>query len=560
MKIRQAISTVFLLSLATAGLVTGQEQSTSPETAVPAAPPAPIFFTDITDSAGITFRHSFGDKDLSNIVEGTGPGIAVFDYNGDSLPDLYFLNGSWHQEVSDNRSRALRGKLSNALYRNDGDGTFTDVTKEAGVGDQGYGMGATAADYDSDGDLDLYVLNYGENVFYRNDGDGTFTDVTKEAGLAEPLWSVSAPWLDYDADGDLDLYVANYLEYDQGDFRDFYAAQAYPGPLAYKGQPDHLYRNNGDGTFTDVTTEAGVLAAGGRAMSAVASDLDLDGDEDIYVANDAMSSALWLNDGTGKFVDEAVIQGVAFGEGGQGASSMGPAIGDIDRNGLLDVWIPDMGYGTLLSQQEETLYSDVTARANLTLICGQYTGWGSGLVDFDNDGYLDIFVANGNAHHLYTEEDVLARNDGTGRFVDVAKTAGTYFEEKFVGRGAAFADFDNDGDIDVVVANLDESVRLLRNDTVNENNWLKVVPLRGDGTVAIGARVTVALGEARLIHPVHAVSGYLSISDPRPHFGLGSATQADSVEIRWPDGEVQKIEAVAANQILEVVQGAQQNH
>ena len=529
----------------------------APPDAAAAAPPA-IFFTDVTEEAGIDFRHSFGDADLSNIVEGTGPGVAFFDYNGDTLPDLYFLNGAWHPEISDNRSRSLRGRLANALYRNNGDGTFTDVTEETGVGDRGYGMGAAAADYDGDGDVDLYVLNYGPNVLYRNDGEKGFTDVTREAGLEEPLWSVSAPWLDYDRDGDLDLYVANYLEYDAGAFRDFYAAQAYPGPLAYEGQPDHLYRNNGDGTFTDVTEAAGVLAAGGRAMSAVAADLDLDGDEDVYVANDAMSSSLWVNDGAGGFTDQASLQGLAFGEGGQGASSMGPSVGDVDRNGLLDVWIPDMGYGTLLSQREEGLYTDVTAETSLTLICGQYTGWGSGLVDFDNDGWLDLFVANGNAHHLYTEEDVLARNDGRGRYVDVARAAGGYFEQKYVGRGVAFADFDNDGDMDLVVANLDERPRLLRNDSANGNHWLKVVPLLANGrTVALGARVTVTAGSERSIHLVHGVNGYLSASDPRVHVGLGAATRADRVEIVWPDGETRTLEAVAADQILEVVQGAQ---
>jgi hypothetical protein len=520
------------------------------------APTPPILFTDITEAAGIDFHHSFGDEDLSNIVEGTGPGVAFFDYNGDTLPDLYFLNGSWHPDVSDNRSRSLRGRLANALYRNNGDGTFTDVTDTAGVGDRGYGMGAAPADYDGDGDVDLYVLNYGANVLYRNEGDGTFTDVTREAGLEEPLWSVSAPWLDADADGDLDLYIANYLEYDAGDFRDFYAAQAYPGPLAYEGQPDHLYRNNGDGTFTDVTREAGLLAENGRAMSAVAVDVDLDGDQDVYVANDAMSSALWINDGTGRFTDQALVQGVAFGEGGQGASSMGPSIGDIDRNGLLDIWIPDMGYGTLLSQLEEELFTDVTLHSNLTLICGQYTGWGSGLFDFDNDGHLDMLVANGNAHHLYTEEDVLARNDGGGRYLDVARDAGAYFAEKYVGRGAAFADIDNDGDIDAVVANLGDRPRLLRNDSQNGNHWLTIVPLLADGrSLGVGARVTVTVGSRRSIHPVHAVNGYLSASDPRAHFGLGPATSADRVEIVWPDGQVQDLGSVAGDQILEVVQG-----
>ena len=518
--------------------------------------PAP-FFTDVTEEAGVQFRHSFGDVELTNIVEGSGPGVVFFDFDNDDYPDIYLLNGSWKPEVNDNRSRNLRGQLTNALYRNNRNGTFTEVTTTAGVGDEGFGMAGSAADYDRDGDLDLYVLNYGPNVFYRNNGDGTFTDVTAEAGLSDPLWSVSAPWLDYDGDGDLDLYVANYLEYDEGAFRDFYAAQGYPGPLAYKGQPDHLYRNNGDGTFTDVTTEAGLLDPDGRAMSAIAVDLDQDGDQDIYVANDAMPSAYWVNDGRGSFTDQALIQGVAFGEGGQGASSMGPTVGDIDRNGLLDIWIPDMAYGCLLEQREEGLFSDVTAEANLAVICGQYTGWGSGLVDFDNDGYLDVYVANGNAHHLYTEEDVLAHNDRTGHFLDVAKDAGDYFQTKSVGRGAAFADYDNDGDIDVLVANLGASPRLLRNDTKNANHWLTVVPLLPNGeTVAVGATVTVTVGPMHSIYPVHGVFGYLSASDPRPHFGLGAADRADRVEIRWPDGQEQLLEAVPANQILEVVQSA----
>jgi hypothetical protein len=513
------------------------------------------FFTEVTAEAGVRFRHSFGDAELTNIVEGTGPGVVFFDFDNDDYPDIYLLNGTWKTEVNDNRSRQLRGQLTNALYRNNRDGTFTDVTAAAGVGDEGYGMAGSAADYDRDGDLDLYVLNYGPNVFYRNNGDGTFSDVTEAAGLADPLWSVSGPWLDYDGDGDLDLYVANYLEYDAGAFRDFYAAQGYPGPLAYKGQPDHLYRNNGDGTFSDVTADAGLFDPDGRAMSAIAVDLDQDGDQDIYVANDAMPSAYWVNDGSGSFTDQALIQGIAFGEGGQGASSMGPVVGDIDRNGLLDIWIPDMAYGCLLSQKEKGLFADVTAESNLAVICGQYTGWGSGLVDFDNDGYQDVYVANGNAHHLYTEEDVLAHNDRTGHYLDVATDGGDYFQTKSVGRGAAFADYDNDGDMDVLVANLGDSPRLLRNDTRNTNHWLTVVPLLADGeTIAVGSTVTVTVGSMQSVHPVHGVSGYLSASDPRPHFGLGAADRADRVEIRWPDGQTQLLEAVPANQILEVVQ------
>ncbi len=519
---------------------------------VDAQSPPPVF-TDMTAAAGITFQHRFGDFDLSNIVEGTGPGCALFDYDNDGDLDLYFVNGCWIKDVNDNRGRKLRGKLANALYRNDG-GTFRDVTAQAGVGDKGFGMGASAADYDNDGDLDLLVLNYGRNAFYRNNGDGTFTDVAESAGLACPSWSLCAPWLDYDGDGDLDVWIANYLEYDAGKFRDFYPAAGYPGPLAYKGQPDRLFRNDGDGTFTDVTKEAGVFFPNGRSMSALAVDFDGDCDPDVLVANDAMPNSFWVNDGKGHFTEEALENGLAFGEGGQGASSMGPVVGDVDRNGLIDVFIPDMGYGCMLFQRAKGLFVDVTAQTNLALLCGQYTGWGGILLDYDNDRWLDVFLATGNAHHLYTEEDVLARYDGKGRFEDVARSSGPYFRTKHVARGAASGDWDNDGDIDIVVMNMNEVPRLLRNDGGNRNHWLKVVPLRADTKmVAIGSEVRVTVGKMVMIQPVTAVNGYLSSQDPRPNFGLGTATRADRVEVRWRDGKVQSLSNVKADQILEIV-------
>jgi len=516
-------------------------------------------FTDVTKQAGIDFKHSYGDHHLSNIVEGTGPGGAFFDYNGDGFLDIYLLNGCWLREVNDNFGRTLRGKLRNALYRNNGDGTFTDVTEQAGVGDQGYGMGASAADFDNDGDLDLYVLNYGPNVFYRNNGDGTFTDISAQSKLDDPYWSLSAPWLDYDNDGDLDVYVANYLEYDAGKFRDFYPAAGYPGPLSYKAQPDRFFCNTGDGTFTDVTKETGLYFPDWRAMSAVATDLNDDGHIDLYVTNDATPNCYYSGTGAGRFENRTLQWGLAFGEGGQGASSMGPVIGDVDRNGLLDVYIPDMAYGCLLINKGK-FFIDVTAPSNLAVVCGQYTGWGGGLLDYDNDGYLDVFVANGNAHHEYTEEDVLLRNagnTGTPRFIDVADQSGPYFREKYVGRGAAFADYDNDGDLDILVMNLNGPARLLRNDEGNKRNWLTIAPrLAGTKMEAIGARVTVTAGEMRMVQEVTAVKGYLSQSDWRAHFGLGAARQADRVEIRWPNGETTKLENVPANQFVDVVQGA----
>jgi hypothetical protein len=513
-------------------------------------------FTDATKQAGIDFKHSYGDFDLSNIVEGTGAGAVFFDYDGDGWLDIYFANGCWLEDVSDNRGRKLRGKLTNALYRNNHDGTFTDVTKQAGVGDKGFGVGCSAADFDNDGDLDLYVLNYGPNVFYRNNGDGTFADISKASGLANPNWSLSAPWFDYDGDGDLDVYVANYLEYDSGKFRSYYAAAGYPGPLSYRGQPDALYRNNGDGTFTDVTKEAGLFQPNGRAMSATVADFNNDGFLDIYVPNDAMENYYFKNTGKGTFVNEGLEMGMAFGEGGQGVSSMGPAAGDVDRDGWLDIYIPDMGYGCLLMNRKE-YFEDRTEPTNLAVVCGQYTGWGGVLFDYDCDGYLDVFVATGNAHHEYTEEDVLMRNDGTGSFVDVAAQSGPYFKTKHVGRGATYGDYDNDGDLDLLVTNLNDSPRLLRNDGGNQNHWLTIqAKLPGGKSDAIGARVTVTVGSLIQLRDLIPVTGYLSQADSRCHFGLGQARKADTVEIRWPNRQTTKLKDVDANQILTVIQGS----
>ena len=513
-------------------------------------------FTDVTKQAGINFKHSYGDFDLSNIVEGTGAGAMFFDYNGDGWLDIYFCNGCWLKNVNDNRGRTLRGKLTNSLYRNNKDGTFSDVTEKAGVGDKGFGFGSSAADFDNDGDLDLYVLNYGPNVFYRNNGDGTFTDISESSGLANSSWSLSAPWFDYDGDGDLDVYVANYLEYDSGKFRSYYAAAGYPGPLSYRGQPDTLYRNNGDGTFTDVTKAAGIFQPNGRAMSATLTDLNNDGFLDLYIPNDAMENYYFKNTGKGTFENEGLMMGLAFGEGGQGVSSMGPAVGDIDRDGWLDIYIPDMGYGCLLMNRKD-YFEDRTEPANLAVVCGQYTGWGGVLFDYDCDGYLDIFIANGNAHHEYTEEDVLMRNDGTGSFVDVANKSGSYFREKYVGRGATYGDYDNDGDLDLLVINLNDSPRLLRNDGGNKNNWLTIqARLPGGKSDAIGARVIVTAGSLTQMRDLIPVTGYLSQADPRCHFGLGKSKKADTVEIRWPDRQSIKLENVDSNQILTVIQGS----
>jgi len=521
-----------------------------------AAPPVELpVFSDVTRQAGLEFKHSYGDHHLDNIVEGTGAGACTFDYNNDGLMDLYFVTGTWTKGVSDNQGRDLRGKLFNKLYKNNGDGSFSDVTGQAGVDGKGvFSSGCSAADYDNDGDVDLYVLNYGPNIVYRNNGDGTFTDVSADSGLADPHWSLSGVWFDYDNDGWLDVFICNYLKYDDGKFRDFYPAQGYPGPLSYGGEPDLLFHNNGDGSFTDVTKEAGLWQPDGRGMSATTSDFNNDGLLDLFVANDAMENHYFENTGKGAFVEKALTLGVAFGEGGQGVSNMGPAVGDVNRDGLLDVFIPNLSYCNLLIQTGKG-FEYRSDQAGLSVILGQYAGWAAVMFDYDNDAWLDIFVVHGNAHHEFVQEDTLVRNKGDGTFNDVSKASGRYFGEKYVGRGATWGDYDNDGDIDLVVINLNDYARLLRNDGGNRGNWLKVearLKFAGGSRDALGARVSVTANGMRQFDDLIPVRGYLSQGDPRLHFGLGKAVRAD-VEIRWPDGTVEKHANVKANQTLKVV-------
>jgi hypothetical protein len=518
-------------------------------------------FTDITTDAGVAFKHSYGDHHMDNIVEGTGAGVCVFDYNNDGYFDLYFVTGTWTKGVSDNEGRDLRGKLANALYKNNGNGTFTDATAAAGVDGKGvFSSGCAAADYDNDGDVDLHVLNYGPDLLYRNNGDSTFTEVAREAGLADARWGLSAVWFDYDGDGRLDVYVANYLKYDDGKFRDFYPAQGYPGPLSYNGEADALYRNSGDGTFTDITEKAGMLKPDGRGMSVTAADLNGDGRLDVYVTNDAMENDYFEAGTSGKFTERAIEAGLAYGENGQNVASMGPFAGDINRDGMLDVYIPDLNYCSLNVQVKPGLWQHRAAQAGVSQMMGQYAGWAGILFDYDNDGWLDIFTTHGNAHHEYVQEDTLARNKGDGTFIDVSRQSGQYFFEKYVGRGATWGDLDNDGDVDLVLNNLNDAARVLRNDGGNRANWLNVEALLKFPTgsrVAIGARVIMTAGGLRQVEDVAPVRGYLGQGDHRLHFGLGSAAQAE-VEIRWPDGTVEKLEKVKANQFLKLVREVRQ--
>ena len=521
------------------------------------APPAgkrPVF-TEVTAKAGLTWARSFGDHEMSNIVEGTGSGACVFDFDGDGKLDIYFPQGRWEKTVSDNRGRDLIDQLRNALYRGKGGFQFEDVTDKAGVSGRSFAFGCSAADYDDDGHVDLLVLTYKGPELYRNGGNGTFTEVTEKAGLADPRWALNGAWLDYDRDGDLDLFVANYLEYDEGKFRSFYAAAGYPGPLSYNGVSCTLYRNNGDGTFTDVTKAAGVFNPGGRAMSVVAADLDNDGWTDLYVANDSMENYYYENKRDGTFAEKALELGVALGQNGQGVSSMGPAVADLEGDGNLDVLIPDMDYGSLLSKQGG-FYTDLIGRSGLAVICGQYTGWGAVLFDYDNDGWADVFISNGDSHHEYPEDAVLARNDGKGVFVDVARESGAYFQAKWSSRGSTWADFDDDGNVDLLVVDTSGPPHLLRNEGGTGNHWLKVDARVKDGhRTAIGARVTVTAGGKTQFQDVIGVNGYLSQGDTRAHFGLGPAEKVDLVEIRWPDGTKDEWKDVKADQVLRVEQG-----
>lgn len=509
-----------------------------------------IFFTDVTTESGLNFKQSYGDHHMDNIVKGTGTGVCVFDYNNDGFMDIYFPNGKWTKGVNDNEGRELRGKLSNHLFKNNGDGTFTDVTAAAGLAGTHYSLGCSAADYDNDGNVDLLVLNYGQNELFHNNGNGTFTDVAEKAGLTDKRFSLSAVWYDYNNDGYLDVYVSNYLLYDDGKFRDFFPAAGYPGPLSYNGEPNALYRNNGDGTFTDVTKEMGMWKPDGRSMSVTAADFNNDGKLEVLSTNDAMENYYFEMNSKGVYEEKAIELNVAYSENGQGVAHMGPVVGDLNRDGLLDIFIPDLSYCSLLIQRSDGKGFDYkTNKSGLAVTMGQYAGWAAMMFDYDHDGWLDIFTTHGNAHHEYKQENTLVRNKGDGTFEDVSVSAGAHFKEKHVGRGGTGVDFNNDGRMDLVIVNVNDDAILLRNDTAGANHWLTVTPMLKFATgkrYAYGARVTVEANGMKMIEDMIPTRGYLSAQDPRLNFGLGKADKAN-VEIRWPDGKVGQFKDVKAD-------------
>jgi hypothetical protein len=464
---------------------------------------------------------------------------------------LYICSGTWLEGLSDGPKPA--DPPGNHLYRNRQDGTFEDVTKKAGVGGPWYTMGATVGDFNNDGYPDLYLSNYGPNVLLKNNGNGTFSDVTKRANVAGgDEFSVGAVWLDYDNDGLLDLYVGNYLNFDP-EYKYFYAPDGFPGPMAYDSQKDILYHNSGDGTFKDVTESMGIIDVDGRAMGVGAADYDLDGFVDIYVANDHTLNYLFHNDGGKRFTDRGTMTGTAFSQAGEATVSMSVDFADFNNDGLLDMFVSDDTYCSLYKNEGNGVFSDKSYVSGLATVCAQFVGWSSSFVDYDNDGDVDIFKTNGALKHLYGHEDQLLENIGGEKFVDVSLDRGEYFKKEYVGRGACIGDYDNDGDMDVLIVNLNDSCRFLRNNKGNQNNWL-ILNLIGTSSNrdGIGARIKISSDGKEQITQKKSTTGYLSQNDPRIHFGLGKSEMVERIEINWPSGKVQVLENVSANQILEV--------
>ena len=509
------------------------------------------FFQEIAAEIGIDFIHSIGAEEMKNIVESVGGGAAFLDYDQDGYIDLYTCSGTWIEGFSKTgKPDHLPG---NRLYRNRKDGTFEEVTAKAGVGGPWYSMGITVGDYNNDGFPDIYLSNYGQNVLLENKGNGTFRDVTKSAGVGgEMACSVGAVWLDYDNDGLLDLYVGNYLNFDP-EYNYYYAPDGFPGPLAYDSQKDVLYHNRGDGTFEDVTEAMGIFDQDGRAMGVGAADYDDDGFVDIFVANDHTVNFLWHNDAGKGFTDLATLSGTGFSQAGEATVSMSVDFADYNKDQLLDLFISDDNYCSLYENMGNGVFRDNSYVSGISVASGQFVGWSSSFLDYDNDSDADIFKANGELKHLYGQEDQLFENVGGGKFQDVSVGLSGYFKEEHVGRGACIGDYDNDGDLDIYVVNLHARGVFLRNNKGNENHWLALQLVgKTSNRDGIGARIKVVSGDDIQIAQKKSTTGYLSQNDPRVHFGLNGRDTIDEIEIRWPSGKLQLLENVKADQILQI--------
>ena len=497
-------------------------------------------FTDVAAEAGIAFAHENGAAGLRLFPESVGSGCVLFDYDRDGWLDVYLVNGG----------DFARDGAPNRLYRNQGAGTFEDVTTAAGVGDAGFGIGACAGDYDGDGWEDIYVCNFREDTLYRNNGDGTFEDVTDAAMTPEARWSSSAAFFDADGDADLDLCVVTYADYvATRDGCETRGMRVFCGPETFDSQTDTLFRNDGDGTFTDVSEEAGFRFAG-RGLAVVSADYDDDGDSDIFIANDMSQDFLYQNRGDGRFDEVAFLTGMALSEDGTMGNGMGIDAADMDNDGRLDVFVTNFQdqVNTLYRNDGGGFFTDVSYPSETGVASLPMLAWGCALVDLDNDGLRDIFVANGHIHDnieefddivTYAQRKLVYRNLGDGRFTELGASSGPGMAEARVSRGAAVGDYDNDGDYDIVVNNLGGAPSLLRNDGGSDAGWLRVV--LDPPAVAVGARVWVTPdGGPTLMHETHTGGSYASHSDPRPLFGLGDAGAAEVV-VRWPNGSTSTV-------------------
>jgi hypothetical protein len=522
-----------------------------------------IILNDVTKETGINFIHTDGGCGQRYIMETVSAGLALFDYDGDGYIDIYFLNGA---PLKGTKNTAPENKL----YRNEGYWKFTDVTEKAGVGDKGYGLGIAVGDYDNDGDQDIYLNNYGPNVLYRNNGNGTFTDVTRQAGVDNGYQvGAGACFLDADKDGDLDLFVSNYLDfsYDKHVSTSTRGHPVYANPRFYLPLPDTLYRNNGDGTFTNISQTSGIGEHAGWGMGIVCGDYDNDSDTDIFIANDVGENFLFENDGTGKFEEVGLMTGTAYDLQGDEQGSMGVDCGDYDNDGLLDFYV------TSYEGQLATLYRNLgnSMFEDVTLVTGAGAGtlphvtWGNSFVDFDNNGLRDIFIACGhlqdnvenyNDTTTYFAQNILLRNTGKGKFIDISNNSGDGMKIKLSSRGAGFDDLDNDGDIDVVILNSRREPTILRNNSPSKGHWIQVrlqgVKANRDG---VGARVKVVAGNLTLIDEVHSGRGYQSHYGSRLHFGLGNRKRIDRIEVHWIGGGTDVFKNVAVDKLVILTEG-----
>ncbi len=528
--------------------------------------PGPIVFENLIGRSGITFKMNNGVTPRKHQVEAMLAGVAVFDYNNDGLMDLYFVNGA-HLPDMDKSDPSFW----NRLYRNNGDGTFTDVTEKAGVRGTGFGMGVAAADYDNDGWVDLYVTGVNHNQLFHNNGDGTFSDVTEKAGVAAihpklgKTWSVAAGWFDYDNDGKLDLFVTNYVNWSLQNEPMCKSGEiaSYCSPNAYTGEPNMLFHNNGDGTFTDVSVRSGVDKVIGKGMGVAFADYDGDGFVDVFVSNDTYRNFLFHNQRNGTFREEGVERGVAYSEDGKSIAGMGTDFRDVDNDGRPDIFVVGQVGDTFpLFLNRGKDFEDVTGSWGLSGLTAGLTGWGAGIADFDNDGWKDLFVAcsaildnSEEINHLPSKlPDKVLRNTGHHRFEDVGSTAGPDVSVPNAHRGVAFGDFNNDGRMDAIVTNQNALSELLINRSPGNHHWLmvKLVGTRSNRD-GLGARLKVTPnGASSIFNHATTSTGFGASSDPRVHFGLGASDGVESLEIRWPSGTVQTLTGIKADQILTV--------